>query len=201
MKMNNDGNITWFKYNEQTKNKPILPLMLKSFELFGEYKGNAVEIGCGAGNESVFLYNNGWNVLAVDKNNDGLNQLQSEYPQIEILASTFESLNILPECDFIFSAFSIPFCKPQHFDKFIKILVKSLKPNGRFAGNFFGLNDEWAKINTNMTFCTADKIKSYFSGFEIEHFNEDEYIGKKANGGNKYWHIINIIAKNKTIAL
>lgn len=186
---------TWLQYNEKVKTSPVLPLMLKSLELFGGYKGNAVEIGCGAGNESIFLYNNGWNVLAVDKNTEGLNQLQNEYPHIQILNSTFEDINGLPESDFLFSAFSLPFCEPQHFEKFVDILLKSIKPNGRFAGNFFGLNDEWAKMNTNMTFCTADKVKSFFDQFEIEHFNEDEYLGKKVNGEDKYWHIINIIAK------
>ncbi|MCL2574098.1 MAG: methyltransferase domain-containing protein [Defluviitaleaceae bacterium] len=193
--MNNRNGMTWSQYNEKTKNKPIRPLLLKSLELFDGYKGNAVEIGSGAGNESIFLHNNGWNVLAVDKNLDGLNNLQKEYPQIQILNDAFENLNKLPECDLVFSAYSIPFCEPQYFNEFIDTLLKSLKTNGRFAGNFFGLNDEWAKLNTDMTFCTAEKTKSFFGKFEIEYFNEDEFIGKIANGEEKYWHTINIIAR------
>jgi trans-aconitate methyltransferase len=190
------GEISWLQYNEQTKKNPPRSLLLKSLELFNEYKGNAIDIGCGVGNESVFLYDNGWDVLAVDKNTEGLNNLQRKYPKIQILNNSFEDLNELPKSDLVFSIFSIPFCVPQYFDKFIDVLLKCIKSNGRFAGNFFGLNDEWANSHTNMTFCSVEKVKSLFDNFfEIEYFSEVEFNGKKANGEDKYWHTIDNIEK------
>ena len=185
-------NICWSQYNEQTKKNPPRSLLFKSLELFNQYKGKAVDIGCGAGNESVFLYDNGWDVLAVDKNAEGINNLREKYPQIQIQRSSFEDLSELPKVDLVFS---IPFCSPKYFDKFINVLLKSINNNGRFAGNFFGLNDEWAKSRTNMTFCTIETVKSFFINFEIEYFNEVEFNRKKANGEDKYWHIIDIIAR------
>jgi len=185
----------WLQYNEQTKDNPPRPLLLKSLELFKRYKGNAIDIGCGAGNDVIFLQDNGWNVLAVDKNATGLNNLQEKYPQIQTLNISFENLDKLPKADLVIAFFSVPFCAPQYFNKFIDVLLSAVNINGRFAGNFFGLNDEWAKSNAEMTFCDVETVKSFFGNFEIEYCNETEFHGKKANGEDKYWHIIDIIAK------
>jgi len=193
--MKKTENINWLQYNEQTKKNPPRPLLLKALELVGQHKGNAVDIGCGAGNESIFLCDNGWNVFSLDKNAEGLNNLQEKYPQIQILHSSFENLEELPQSDLVIAFFSIPFCAPQYFDKFIDVILNSVKITGRLAANFFGLNDEFAKSNTDMTFCNAETVKSFFADFEIEYFNEAEFNGKKANGEDKYWHIMDIIAK------
>ena len=132
--MKKTENISWPQYNEQTKNNPLRPLLLKSLELFKEYKGNAIDIGCGAGNDSVFLCDNGWNVLAVDKNADGLNNLQEKCPQIQTINNSFENLIELPKADLVITFFSVPFCTPQYFNKFIKIL-RSAKWNAEKSNN------------------------------------------------------------------
>lgn len=58
----------WNEYNDQTKNQPVEQMLIKALELFDGFKGAALDIGSGSGNESAYLIKNGWNVLAVDQN-------------------------------------------------------------------------------------------------------------------------------------
>ena len=70
--------------------------------------------------------------------------------------------------------------------------------NGYFVGNFFGLNDSWAKIKKEMVFLSKEQISDLFKDFfEIIHFNEIEKNGKTGLRKMKHWHIYNVIAKKK----
>ena len=63
-------------------------------------------------------------------------------------------------------------------------------------GNFFGLNDSWAKIKKEMTFLSKEQTLDLFkNSFEIIYFNEIEKDGKTGLGKEKHWHIYNVIAK------
>lgn len=68
--------------------------------------------------------------------------------------------------------------------------------NGYFVGNFFGLNDSWAKIKKEMVFLSKEQILDLFkNSFEIIYFNEIEKDGKTGLGKLKHWHVYNVIAK------
>lgn len=70
--------------------------------------------------------------------------------------------------------------------------------NGYFVGNFFGLNDSWAKIKEQMVFLSKEQVLELFKeSFDIIEFNEVEKNGKTGLGKTKHWHIYNIIAKKK----
>ena len=54
------------KYYENTKNSPP-HLLIKKFINMNIKPKNAIDLGCGAGRDTIFLIKNGWNVLAIDK--------------------------------------------------------------------------------------------------------------------------------------
>ena len=65
-------------------------------------------------------------------------------------------------------------------------------------GNFFGLNDSWAKIKGQMVFLSKKQVLDLFKdSFEIIEFNEIEKEGKTRMGKMKHWHIYNVIAKKR----
>ena len=67
--------------------------------------------------------------------------------------------------------------------------------DGYFVGNFFGLNDSWAKTKGKMVFLSKKQVLELFdNSFEIVEFNEVEKDGKTGLGKMKHWHIYNIIA-------
>ena len=54
------------KYYENTKD--ALPHKnIKEFIKISDKQGNAIDLGCGAGRDTVFLVKNNWNVLAIDR--------------------------------------------------------------------------------------------------------------------------------------
>ena len=58
-------NKDWSNYQERTYNDDVCKL-LKYF--LNNYKvANAVDLGCGSGNETVYMIKNGINVTAIDR--------------------------------------------------------------------------------------------------------------------------------------
>ena len=55
-----------YKYYENTKNALPHKNVQKVLEM-DIIPGNAIDLGCGAGRDTIYLIKNGWNVLAIDK--------------------------------------------------------------------------------------------------------------------------------------
>lgn len=65
-------------------------------------------------------------------------------------------------------------------------------------GNFFGLNDSWAKIEKQMVFLSKEQVLALFKdSFNIIYFDELEKESKTGLGKIKHWHIYNVIAQKK----
>ena len=70
--------------------------------------------------------------------------------------------------------------------------------NGYFVGNFFGINDSWAKIKEQMVFLSKEQILDLFKdSFKILEINEIEKDEKTVLGKMKHWHIFSVIAQKK----
>ena len=92
---------------------------------------------------------------------------------------------------------SLPFCNKKDFEKLWDKIKKSIVEDGYFAGNLFGINDEWKDKKAEMTFFTKEKVLKLFNDFEIIEFKEIEKDGTTGLGKMKHWHIFNIIANKK----
>lgn len=91
--------------------------------------GNAIDIGCGAGRDTVFLIKNGWNVIAIDRE-DTKDLIQAKLDNGELKKFKFECQNFenisLEENDLVVSNFSIPFCSKNYFSEFWNKIVDSI---------------------------------------------------------------------------
>jgi len=192
-----DENTNWHEFTKLTLDSPPRWLVNKALELSGDFKGFAVELGCGSGVDTVKLVSAGWSVLAVDACDDGFENIYSKLPtdlseKVTCVKSSFEDF-IIPECDMVYSVFSIPFCKPEFFDNFWARIVNAIRPDGLFAGNLFGINDEWNYMS-DAIFITKSKFDELFSGFEILHFREQQAKGPTVLGPPKFWHLFDVVA-------
>ncbi len=117
------GNIK--KYYENTEG--ALPnLIVKKFIDMNIKPTNAIDLGCGAGRDTIFLINNGWKVLSIDKENTK-EMISSKLDNEKIKKFRFENQSFedikLEKTNLLVSNFSIPFCDKEHFNEFWKKLL------------------------------------------------------------------------------
>jgi len=72
---------------------------------------------------------------------------------------------------------------------------RALRPGGIFAGQFFGVHDEWNVPGQDITFVTREQAEEMLHGFALIEFNEEDMDGHTADGAPKHWHVFNILAR------
>ena len=159
--------------------------------------GSAVDLGCGDGTETAELIARGWEVVAIDAEEDAIRRVREKIPSdgtpfLSTIVSPMEDVSI-PESDLVFASFSLPFCRPAAFPGLWNRLRSSLRPGGRFAGELFGDRDSWAS-DPDMTFHDARAAEELLDGLEVEWFEEEEEDGE-AFDGPKHWHVFHVIAR------
>lgn len=187
------------KYYDNTENEMPNYTVKKFIELNVE-PGNAVELGCGAGRDTVYLIRNGWNVLAIDREDVETRivskLLVEELEQFEFFKQRFEDIE-LENSNLVVANFSLPFCNKNNFKELWAKINHSILKDGYFVGNFLGDKDEWKIAKEKMTFLTKDQVMELFRNFDIVEFKEVEKDGLTGLGKMKHWHIFNVIAKKK----
>ena len=98
------------KYYKNTVNALPNPIVKKFIDM-NIKPTNAIDLGCGAGRDTIFLIKNGWNVLSIDRENTQeiiSNKLNNE----EIKKFRFKSQNFenveLEKTNLLVANFSIP---------------------------------------------------------------------------------------------
>ena len=120
----------WTSYQNKTYNNDVCKLLvyfLKNYKI-----DNAIDLGCGSGNETVYMIKNGIKVTAIDRQLnksfilERLNDKEKE--NISFSEQDFESVQ-LQSTDAVTAFFSIPFCNPEHFDELWDKIYNSINVN------------------------------------------------------------------------
>lgn len=201
---------SWGKHYRHFKgrNTPPAATLSKALEHFAKEKysvkdSHAIDLGCGNGIDTMSMLELGWQVLAIDQQEEALRQLCRDIPfhlksSLATLCRSFEDLSELPESALVNATFSLPFCKPEKFNCLWQLIVNCLQPEGRFSGHFFGVEDSWNN-NSDMTFHEPCDVRELFSGFTTEAFQEVNKIGKTVSGKDKHWHVFHVVARKNPI--
>ena len=98
--------------------------------------GNAIELGCGAGNDTVYLIKNNWNVLAIDredvKERIAKRLTKEELAKFKFQKQNFETLK-LEENNLIVANYSLSFFNKNKFSKLWNKINDSIFTNRIFC--------------------------------------------------------------------
>lgn len=184
----------WETFYTFTKDSPPWPLLIRAVS-FLPLKGHALDLGAGAGRDTRYLLQQGFQVTAVDSDPHAIAMLRS-FPQenLQVVQASFE--------DFAFeiyalinAEFALPFLSQQRFHEVFERVKRATKPGGIFVGQFFGVHDQWNTSEQPMTFLTREQAEAVLWDMDIIEFNEEDMDGHIADGSPKHWHTFHIIAR------
>lgn len=190
-------NATEYYQNSIKKNKAsrLLSEFFK-LKLDNNLKGkNAIDMGCGAGNDTVFLLEKGFEVTAIDSETqvkEILSKRTENQQNLNVVIDDFSKVQ-LPKADLINANSSLFFVK-KDFSAMLQNVLESINKKGYFVGNFLGKEDDWNKSKTTLD---KDELLNYFSKFKIVYYSEEKYYKDTLTKKNKFWHVYNIIAQKK----
>lgn len=182
-----------------TRGAPAHPSLIRALDYWPATPANALDLGCGAGRDSLHLLAHGWRVTALDRDAQALSTLALLCPddaraRLQLLQRSFEDADPLPGAQLINASFALPFCPPARFPAFWRGITDALTAEGLFVGHFFGERDDWAG-QRSLTFHDRTALLQLFDSWEAMHFEEHEWDGKTAVGQRKHWHLFEVIAR------
>jgi SAM-dependent methyltransferase len=187
----------WGRFYSFTKDSPPWPLLVRAASLAPESR-RALDLGAGAGRDTRYLLEQGFQVTAVDSDPRSVAMLRA-LPDINlhVVQSSFEEF-AFATYDLISSQFALPFTPPEHFPEVFAHVKVALSAGGIFAGQFFGIHDQWNAPGTTTTFLTRAQAEDLFTDLEILEFTEEDADGHVADGSPKHWHVFHILARKSS---
>jgi tellurite methyltransferase len=182
----------WSGYIAHTTGSPPKPLYHRAVALF-DRPGTAVDLGCGAGNETLDLLQRGWSVHAVDSSEAAIRTVTERAPSADLTTELADLWTATPPTsNFVYAGFSLFFVPPDRYAEAWARVVSAVAPEGRFAGHFLGPRDTWAEL-PDISVHPEYAVRELFRGWQLEHFDEVDQDGKSF-GGPKHWHLYEVIA-------
>ncbi|MGA8303625.1 MAG: class I SAM-dependent methyltransferase [Thermoplasmata archaeon] len=194
------GRPKWAAYYRWTGKRPPRELLGRALDHI-QWEGGrrkrrtAVELGFGAGTDTLELLERGWSVVAVDREAAAADFLARRVPRrlrpfLTTVTAPMEELRI-PRADLVYASYSLPFCVPAQFPALWRSIRRALPPGGHFAGQLFGEKDEWHGRRL-MTFHSLRDIRTLTRGYKVELVRETVEDGQSFDGP-KHWHFWDLI--------
>lgn len=199
-KKNYSADWDWTTFFDNVVDPPMRVTLERALAHLGRGDGRqAVDLGCGTGNDTVHMLKAGFKVLAIDQSAEGLKRLENRenlpHPEnLDTCQARFQDLDLPQHCDFINASLALPFCPPEDLQTLWQKIFDALKPGGIFAGHLFGVDDSWNHKVLDMSFFSRAEVEEMIKPFsQTLFFKEDEYDGRDAHGRPKHWHGFSLV--------
>ena len=164
----------------------------------------AIDAGCGAGRDALFLLREGYEAHAFDASEDAIARLEKSAAAVSdsrlfLRSCSFEEFEY-PRSSLINACSSLFFCHPDLFPAVWEKITHSLVKGGLFCGHFMGPNDSWAKMGRgDLTVHPRHELErllaDHFDVLSIHEVNEE---GRTLLGRTKHWHTYSVLARKLT---
>jgi tellurite methyltransferase len=186
----------WAAYHAATQGRPPHPLLVRAAAMLPA-PGDALDLGCGAGNDTRYLLALGFRVTAVDADPDAVGVLKAlDEKRLRAIRSTFADFVFDRDgYDLISAQLALPFNPPESFDAMFSRLMGALRPGGIFTGHLFGVRDAWNTSASGMSFHTRVEAERLLDGLQLREFSEGEGDVQLVSGEQHHGHSFEIIAQ------
>lgn len=140
--------------------------------------GKALDLGCGSGRNSLYLNLLGFDVTAVDKNDESISRLQQIIEQEElpnIAASTYNinEASLDTRYDFILSTVVLMFLQPERIPHIINNMQECTLPGGyNLIISAMSTDDFPCTVPFSFTLKSGE-LSHYYKDWDIIKYNED----------------------------
>jgi membrane dipeptidase len=173
------------------------PTLLEAAGRFPE-PGLAVDLGAGTGRDTLELLRRGWRVIAVDREAEAIERLVelagADSARLETRLGRFEDAE-WPRCNLLNASYALPFTARDEFPGLWQRIVDSIVAGGRFSGQFFGPNDDWARTGVRVQ--SRAEVERLLEAFEVERLEEFDEDGTTTVGKSKHWHLFHVVARKQ----
>lgn len=177
-------NLKWKQYFKRTNigdPNNLVSSYFKSATYVNPADIKILDLGAGNGSDSLYLLNKGYEIYAVDFQNESIERIKSNMApeknkNIKLINSDFQHLdwNNLPKFDVIIAINSISFIKNEDFYKLWHKISTQLKPNGIIIARLFGDKLDWPNMQ-NMTLLNKAQLNHLTENFKVIKIEEEFY--------------------------
>jgi tellurite methyltransferase len=190
-------NEDWTEYYDEGEGREPRELLIAVLDAF-DRPGEAVDLGCGSGIETLAMLERGWSVFATDRQQEAVRRTRARVPdrlrpRLATLVAPMEDVTF-PAADLVSASFSLFFCDPARFSDVWSRLTSAIRPGGRFVGHLLGDRDTWARQVDEISSFRVEEARALFDDFELERFDEEEHEG---DPGPKWWHFFEVVARTR----
>lgn len=171
---------------------------LAGFAAEGRPPGLAVDLGCGAGRDTLPLLVAGWRVLAIDREPEALARLQAacapkQRARLQTRLGSIEAAT-LPPVDLVVASFSLFFATAAELEATWAGIRACLRPGGRLAAQLLGPEDDWVRGGQCAGVARAE-VDRLLGEFAIERLEEERSQAVTPRGEAKAWHLWHVVAR------
>lgn len=164
-------------------------------------KGEFLDLGCGQGRDSLFMWQQGFEVTAVDNSKEGIENIDKRSEgKIKAICQNIEDYEIAPKKYSVINAWNVfQFVKKDDALSIIRSMQNGTIDNGFIIISGFTVDDlAFQKpLNKNRGFFKKDELKELFHDFKIIRYDE-RLIDDPGHPGSEQPHkhgVVKLIAQ------
>lgn len=178
-------NENYYKELENTEPDFLKEVWLEKYkELIEKVKNkNAIDLGCGYGQDTGWLIKNGFQVVSCDFSKRALKKLEENYPSAKVME--LNMANGLPFLDntvgLVNANLSLHYFDRKKTEEIFEDIYRVLEPNGLLVGRVNSSKNDYVDEN-----CQEIEENFYYDAVKVQHkrlFNQEQfdYLTKKWN--------------------